>query len=49
MKHDFEMATCGMIYIPSFMKMVTGAQAILKFCLRYFRGCNVGIIDGSDL
>jgi hypothetical protein len=27
----------------------TGAQAILKFCLRNVRGCNGGITDGRDL
>jgi hypothetical protein len=27
------------------MKIGTGVQAILKFCLRNLRGCNVGITD----
>jgi uncharacterized protein YraI len=44
-----EMGSGGMIYIPSFMKIVTGVQAILRFCLRNLRGCNVGFTDGKDL
>jgi hypothetical protein len=43
-----EMASCGMIYLSNFMKIGTGVQAILRFCLRNFRDCNVGITDGSD-
>jgi hypothetical protein len=38
-----------MIYIPSFMKISTGVQAILRFSHRNLRGCNVGITDGRDL
>jgi hypothetical protein len=49
MKCSVEMALCGMIYIPSFMKIGTGVQAILRFCLSKLRGCNVGITDGKDL
>jgi hypothetical protein len=37
-----EMASCGMIYLPSFMK------PILRFCLKNLKGCNVGITDGMD-
>jgi hypothetical protein len=48
MKYTAEMASDGLIYIPSFMKIGTGIQAILWFCLN-LRGCNVGITDGSDL
>jgi hypothetical protein len=44
-----ELALCGMIYVPSFLKINTRVQAILKFCLRNFRGCYVGIADGGDL
>jgi hypothetical protein len=29
-----EMASCGMIYLPSFMKIAASVQAILRFCLR---------------
>jgi hypothetical protein len=30
------------------MKIGTGVQAILRFCLRNFRGRNVGITDERD-
>jgi hypothetical protein len=43
MKHVVQMASCAMIYTPSFMKIGTGTQAILKFCLRNLRGCSIGI------
>jgi hypothetical protein len=43
------MASYGMINIPSFMKIHAGVQAILGFCLRNLRGCNVGINYGRDL
>jgi hypothetical protein len=42
------MASCGMIYAPSFLKIGRGVQAILRFCLRNLRGCDVGISDGND-
>jgi hypothetical protein len=41
-----EMASYGMIYLPSFMNIGTGVQAILRFCLRNVKGCNVGITEG---
>jgi hypothetical protein len=43
-----EVASCGMVYAPSFMKIGRGVQAILRFCLRSLRGCDVGISDGRD-
>jgi hypothetical protein len=49
MKYAVEMASCGMIYILSFMKTGTGVQAILRFCLKNLRGCYNGISDGTDL
>jgi hypothetical protein len=39
------MASDGMIY----MKIGTGIQAIIRFCLSNLRGCNDGITDGWDL
>jgi hypothetical protein len=48
-KYAVEMASGGMIYIPSFMTIVTSAQAILRFNLSKTRGSNVGITDGKDL
>jgi hypothetical protein len=41
--------SCGMIRIPSFVKIGTGVQAILRFGLRNLRGCNIGIRDERDL
>jgi hypothetical protein len=43
------MVSCDMIYIPSFMKIGTGVQAILRFGLRNLRGCNVCITAGREL
>jgi hypothetical protein len=48
MKYAVGMASCGVIYVPRFMKIGIGVQAILRFCFRNFRGCNVGITDGRD-
>jgi hypothetical protein len=39
------MPLCGMIFVPSFMKIGAGVQAVLKFCFRKLSGCNVGIAD----
>ena len=49
MKHAVEIASCGMIYMPSFMNNGTGTQGTLRLCLSNLRGPNVGIIDGSNL
>jgi hypothetical protein len=49
MKYTVEMASDGMIYVPCFMKIDKGIQAILRFCLRNSIGCNVGITNGRDL
>jgi hypothetical protein len=49
MKYAVGKASYGKIYVPSFMKIGTGVQAIFKFCLRNLRGCNVGITDRKDL
>jgi hypothetical protein len=43
------MASDGMIDIPSFMKIGSGVQAILRLNLRNLRGCNVGTIDRRGL
>jgi hypothetical protein len=48
MKHAVEMASCGMIYLPSFMNIATGVQAILRCYLRNLKGCNTGITGGRD-
>jgi hypothetical protein len=36
--YDVKMVSCDMIHTPSFMKIGTGFQAILRFCLRNLRG-----------
>jgi hypothetical protein len=41
-----EVSLCGMIYIPSFMTIVTSVERILKFGCNNLKGCNVGITDG---
>jgi hypothetical protein len=43
------MASGGMIYIPSVMKIDTGFHAILRLGLRNLRGYNVGIPDERSL
>jgi hypothetical protein len=37
------------IHIQSFMKIDTGVQAILRFCISNFKYRNVGITDGRGL
>jgi hypothetical protein len=49
MKYASEMASCGKIYTPSFIKMGQGVQAVLRSSLRNLRGCNVSITDLGDL
>jgi hypothetical protein len=49
MKHTAVMASGGTIYTPSLMKIGTGVQAILRFCLVSLNGCNIGITDGTEL
>jgi hypothetical protein len=48
-EYAVEMGLCGVMYIPSFVKIVIGVQAILGFCLRNLRGCNIGTTAGRDL
>jgi hypothetical protein len=48
MKYAVEIATCYMIYVPSFVKIGTGVQTILRFCPKNLRGCNIGITDGRN-
>jgi hypothetical protein len=49
MRYTVEMASSGLIYIQSFMKIDAGVQALLSFRYRNSRDCNVGISDGRDL
>jgi hypothetical protein len=47
--YTVEMASCGVIFLPSFIKIGTAVQAILRFCFKYFTGCDVDITDARDL
>jgi hypothetical protein len=49
MMYTVGMPSCGMIFSPSFMKIGTGVQAVLRFCLRNLKGCNVGISDVEEI
>jgi hypothetical protein len=44
-----EIGSGGIIYIRSCIKIGTGIQAILRFCLSNLKVCNVGITDQRDL
>jgi uncharacterized protein YraI len=37
------------VYIPNFMTIDTGVEAVLRSCNRNLKGCNIGITDGRDL
>jgi hypothetical protein len=43
MKLAVEMDSGSIIYVPSFMKISRGVQAILRICVRNLKGYNVGI------
>jgi uncharacterized protein YraI len=49
MMYGVEMASCGMTFLPSVMKIGAGVQAMLRFCLSNLNGCYVGITDGKEL
>jgi hypothetical protein len=49
MTYAVEISSCGMIFLPSTMKIDTGVLAISRFCLNNLNICNVGIADGRDL
>jgi hypothetical protein len=49
MIYTTEMASCGIIYILSFIKVGKGVQATLRFGLGDLNGCNVGITDRRNL
>jgi hypothetical protein len=48
-KYVTEMGSGGKMYIPSFTRIVTGVQEILKFRFSSSTGSNVGITDERDL
>jgi hypothetical protein len=43
------MVLCGNLYIPRFMNVGTGVQAILMFDLINLNGCNVGITEEQEI
>jgi hypothetical protein len=45
MKYAVEMASDGMTYVPSVMKVGAGVQAMLSFSLRILKDCYIGITD----
>jgi hypothetical protein len=47
--YAIEMVSCGMTYIPSFMKIGKSVRALLRRSFRTLKGCNVGITDGGVL
>jgi hypothetical protein len=49
MIYGVEMASYGMMFLPGFMKIGIGVQAILRFCLSNLSGCNVGNPEGKEL
>jgi hypothetical protein len=49
MKCTVDMGSGGMIYVLSFMKIVTGVEGILRFCLSSLKGCNICVNKGRDL
>jgi hypothetical protein len=42
MMYAVEMASCGMMTLPSFMKISRDFRAILRFALSNLNCCNVG-------
>jgi hypothetical protein len=46
-KYTIDMASYGMIYIPSFVKIDPWINAILRFLLKNLRWYNVGINEGA--
>jgi hypothetical protein len=49
MKCAIEMASCGMICVPSFMKIGGSVQVILRFCHGNLRYYNDDITGGRNL
>jgi hypothetical protein len=49
MKYATEMASGGMMYIPSFITISSGAQVILRLLPQQFERQNVSITNGKDL
>jgi hypothetical protein len=48
MKYAVEITSCSFIYLPSFMKIGTGVQAILRFASEILEAVMLVITDGRD-
>jgi hypothetical protein len=48
MMYAVEIASCGMIYLPSSMQIGRGIQAILRFRISNLNSYNVGITEGRE-
>jgi hypothetical protein len=46
MHYAAEMSLDVMIYAPNCVKIGTGVEGILTFCLRKLRACNIDITNG---
>jgi hypothetical protein len=44
-----EIASCGMVYISSFMEIAADVQTILRFSLSSLKAAMFGITSGRDL
>jgi uncharacterized protein YraI len=44
-----EMPLCGTIFLPSFMKIGKGVQAMLRFCISNLNCCNVSVTVEKEL
>jgi uncharacterized protein YraI len=49
MMYAIGMPLYGMTLLPSFMKMDTGVEVIIRFCLSNLNGCNVGFFNGEKI
>jgi hypothetical protein len=49
MMYVIEMPLCGMIFLPSFMKVDPDIGGIIMYCLSNLNGYNVGILNGKEI
>jgi hypothetical protein len=49
MTYAIEMASCGMMYIPSFMRNGAGVQSVFRFWPSNLNGGNISVTDARDL
>jgi hypothetical protein len=46
---NYEASSRGVVYLPNFMNIGTGVQAISRFCFSDLNECNVGITEEKCL